>query len=130
MKPKKKILLLVKDENELGMLRFAVANHGYRVSTAMSSSEALGMISWHSHDLLICKCPMEGLPQLLGQARLKDDDLKTIVILADGDALLDCHADLFMHRPSLLDIMERAKVFVQRKRGPKKGTKYLVGVMA
>src|ERR1700722_12930204 len=63
MRPKKVILCVDDNEQELSVLKFMLATNGYRVVSALTGQEAIGMFSDHAVDLVLSDYSM---PQMNG----------------------------------------------------------------
>ena len=63
MRPKKIILCVDDNEQELSVLKFMLATNGYRVVSANNGQEAIGMFSDHAVDLVLSDYAM---PQMNG----------------------------------------------------------------
>lgn len=131
MRPKKVILCVHHNEQELSVLRFMLSTNGYRVLAASSGQEAVGLFSGLQVDLVLAEA---ALPQLTGKQlveRLKRMAPHVPMILV-GDPQPEEHfgageihvADAFVAKKncSPQELLERIKVMSVRKRGPRKGT--------
>ena len=125
MRPKKVILCVNDNEQELSILKFLLTTHGYKVVSAVSSQEAVGVFSSLQVDLVLASGTM---PQMSGGQLV--DRLKRIaphvpmILLGDPPAANQIHeADAMVARKncSPLELLERIKVMSARKRGPRKG---------
>ena len=127
MRPKKVILCVDDNEQELSVLKFMLATNGYRVVSATTGQEAIVLFAENSVDLVLADFAM---PQMNGSQlvdRLKQiashvpmillgDPQKMIAEMPAADALLakkNCSAQ---------ELLERIKVMSARKRGPRKGS--------
>jgi CheY-like chemotaxis protein len=127
MRPKKIILCVDDNEQELSVLKFMLATNGYRVVSANNGQEAIGMFSDHAVDLVLSDYSM---PQMNGDQlvnRLKQmAGHVPMILLGDpqkmGDQLHGADALLPKKTYSSQELLERIKVMSARKRGPRKGT--------
>jgi CheY-like chemotaxis protein len=127
MRPKKIILCVDDNEQELSVLKFTLATNGYRVVSATSGQEAIGIFSETAVDLVLADYAM---PQMNGSQLI--DRLKLIaghvpmILLGDPQRMSgEMHAaDALLAKKncSPQDLLERIKVMSARKRGPRKGT--------
>lgn len=127
MRPKKIILCVDDNEQDLSVLKFMLSTNGYRVLSALNGQEAMEQFAETAVDLVISDVAM---PQMTGcqlVERLKATAPHVpMILLGDpqrmhgemhaADALLDKRAA----SPQLL--LERIKLMSARKRGPRKGT--------
>ena len=135
MRPKKVILCVDDNEQELSVLKFMLATNGYRVLAATSGHEAIAIFaSAPQVDLVLADTNM---PQMSGSQlveRLKRlRDRVPMILLGDTPAGRDAApsgpgeihvADAMLTRKncSSQELLERIKVMSARKRGPRKGT--------
>ena len=128
MRPKKVILIVDDNEQELSVMKFMLSTNGYSVLAAASGQDAIAHFSRAPQiDLVLVDASM---PQMSGRQlveRLKKMASHVpMILLGDvqpgageihmADALLakkNCTAQ---------ELLERIKVMSARKRGPKKGT--------
>lgn len=127
MRPKKVILCVDDNEQELSVLKFMLETNGYRVLAASNGQEAIAVFATAPQiDLVLADT---SLPQMSGMQLA--ERLKRIrshvrmLLLADGQAASgEIHvADAVLARKncSSLELLERVKVMSARKRGPRKG---------
>jgi two-component system response regulator CpxR len=127
MRPKKVILCVDDNEQELSVLKFMLATNGYRVLSASNGQEAIGMFAEVTVDLVLTDF---GMPQMNGSQLV--DRLKQIaqhvpmILLGDPQKMGgDIHAaDALLAKKncSPQELLERIKVMSARKRGPRKGS--------
>jgi two-component system, OmpR family, response regulator CpxR len=127
MRPKKVILCVDDDEQDLSVLKFMLSTNGYRVLATTTGQEALGILAANAVDLALVDYAM---PQMNGDQlvrRLKQiashvpmillgDPQKTGGLVHSADALLP------KKTCSTQELLERIKVMSARKRGPRKGS--------
>jgi CheY-like chemotaxis protein len=131
MRPKKIILCVDDNEQELSVLKFMLSTNGYRVVSANNGNDAIGVFSEMPVDLVLADFAM---PQMNGDQLVKR--LKQIashvpmILLGDpskmGDSLHGADALLAKKNCSPQDLLERIKVMSARKRGPRKGSTRVV----
>ena len=127
MRPKKVILCVDDNELELSVLKFMLATNGYRVVSASTGQEAIGIFAGIQVDLVLADFAM---PQMSGSQLV--DRLKQIgshvpmMLLGDPQKMsAEMHvADATMAKKncSAQELLERIKVMSARKRGPRKGS--------
>jgi CheY-like chemotaxis protein len=133
MRPKKIILCVDDNEQDLSILKFMLATNGYRVITATSGQEALGLFAEFQVDLVLADF---GMPQMNGNQLV--DRLKRLgphvpmILLGDPQKMgSDIHAaDALLAKKncSPQELLERIKVMSARKRGPRKGAQRVAPV--
>jgi CheY-like chemotaxis protein len=127
MRPKKVILCVDDNEQELSILKFMLATNGYRVVSACTGQEAIGIFAQAQVDLVLADFAM---PKMDGNQLV--DRLKQIaphipmILLGDPQKMGgEMHAaDALLVKRNCLpqELLERIKVMSARKRGPRKGT--------
>jgi CheY-like chemotaxis protein len=127
MRPKKIILCVDDNEQELSVLSFTLSTNGYRVVAANNGKDAIGIFTDLTVDLVLSDYAM---PHMNGDQLVKS--LKQIaahvpmILLGDpqkmGDHLHGADALLAKKTGAPLELLERIKVMSARKRGPRKGT--------
>ena len=128
MRPKKVILCVDDNEQELSVLKFMLSTNGYRVLAATNGQEAITLFSEAQQiDLVLADLSM---PQMSGKQLI--ERLKRMashvpmVLLGDAQAMGgDIHvADAMIAKKncSAQELLERVKIMSARKRGPRKGT--------
>lgn len=130
MRPKKIILCVDDNEQDLSVLKFMLVTNGYRVLSAATGQEAIEIFSENSIDLVLAD---HGMPQMSGDqlvGRLKRIGSHVpMVLLGDPQKMIgQTHAaDALLAKKtcSPQELLERIKVMSARKRGPRKGTQRL-----
>lgn len=127
MRPKKVILCVDDNEQELSVMSFMLSTNGYKVVPATSGQEAIGHFARMQVDLVLADFSM---PQMNGHQLV--NRLKQIaghvpmILLGDPQAMAgQIHAaDALLAKKncSPQDLLERIKVMSARKRGPRKGS--------
>jgi DNA-binding response OmpR family regulator len=126
MRPKKVILCVDDNEQELSVLKFMLATNGYRVLSASNGQEAVGIFADNLVDLVLADFAMPQMDgnQLVGRLKqiaahvpmiLMGDPQKMNGLMHGADALLTKKSC------SPQELLERIKVMSARKRGPRKG---------
>ena len=133
MRPKKIILCVDDNEQDLSVLKFMLATNGYRVASATSAEEAMRIFAEIPVDLVLSD---HGMPQISGGQLV--DRLKQMaphvpmILLGDPQRMAaGAHAaDALLPKKncSAQDLLERIKVMSARKRGPRKGAQRITPV--
>jgi len=131
MRPKKIILCVDDNEQELSVLTFMLSTNGYRVVSANNGADAIDLFADHAVDLVLSDYTM---PQMNGDQlviRLKQIASHVpMILLGDpqkmGDQLHGADALLPKKSCSPHELLERIKVMSARKRGPRKGSTRLL----
>jgi two-component system, OmpR family, response regulator CpxR len=126
MRPKKIILCVNGNEQELSVLKFMLSTNGYKVVSAATGNEAIGAFGAMQIDLVLADI---NVPQMNGDQlvqRLKKIAAHVpMILLGDPQAANgEIHvADAMLHKKncSSMELLERIKVMSARKRGPRKG---------
>ena len=127
MRPKKVILSVDDNEQQLSVLKFMLATNGYRVLSALNGQEAIAIFaSAPQIDLVLVDSNM---PQMSGSQlveRLKRMASHIPMILlgdaqATGNEIFTADAMLIRKSCSSQELLERIKIMSARKRGPRKG---------
>jgi two-component system response regulator CpxR len=127
MRPKKVILCVDDNEQELSVLKFMLATNGYRVLSALNGQEAISVFAETAVDLVLADFAM---PQMNGNQlvnRLKQISPHIPMILLGDPQKMggDIHAaDALLAKKncSSQELLEKIKVMSARKRGPRKGS--------
>lgn len=130
MRPKKIILCVDDNEQTLSVRKFLLETKGYRVLTATSGHEALeivekyapGELSLLITDLLMPQ--MDGV-DLVRRMREVQPGLPSLMVSGTVTGYeRGVGADMFLPKGacSPVELLERVRVLVARKRGPKKGS--------
>lgn len=127
MRPKKIILCVNNNENELSVLKFMLETNGYRVISAANGQEAIDIFAETNIDLVLADFAM---PQMNGSQlveRLKQLAAHVpMILLVDPQKMAgEMHsADALLAKKacSPLELLDRIKTMSARKRGPRKGS--------
>jgi len=128
MRPKKTILCVDDNEQILSVRTFLLETRGYRVTAVGSSHEALAYIQNAlpgSIDLLLCDLLMPQMDgnELVRRAKQLHPALPAMIVSGTVTAYDRAgRADVFLPKGacSAAEMLERIRILVARKRGPKK----------
>jgi len=125
MKPKRTILCVDDNEQSLSHRKIMLETRGYRVASFTRGEDALERFLVGGVDLVIADMAMPGLdgPQLI--AKIKEASPQTPAILISSKVRSyghDSQADVFLTKGmySPADLLERVRLLLVRKRGPKR----------
>lgn len=126
MRPKKVILCVDDNEQDLGVLKFMLETNGYRVYSAITGQEAIGVFAEHPVDLVLADfaMPLMSGGQLVDRLKEAAPHVPMILLGDPQKAGSDLHAADVMvakKRCTPQELLERIKVMSARKRGPRKG---------
>src|SRR5580698_7424440 len=130
MRPKKTILCVDDNEQVLSVRTFLLETRGYRVLAAPSAQEALGVLERSlpgTLDLVLCDLLMPQMDgnELVRRAKQIHPGLPAMIVSGTVNAFdRALYADVFLPKgaSSPAEMIERIRVLVARKRGPKKAT--------
>lgn len=128
MRPKKVILCVDDNEQTLSVRTFLLETRGYRVINATTSAEALEILERTTPgtlDLLIADLLLPGMDgnELVRRAKQMHPALPALIVsgtVAAFDRALAADAFLPKGAGTAAELLERIRVLVARKRGPKK----------
>ncbi len=128
MRPKKVILCVDDNEQVLSVRTFLLETRGYRVITAPTAQQALNVLEEHAPgtlDLLITDLILPGMDgnELVRRAKQMHTTLPTLIVsgtVTNFDRALAADAFLPKGAASASELLERIRILVARKRGPKK----------
>jgi len=125
MKPKRTILCVDDNEQSLSIRKIMLETRGYRVLTSTTGQEALDIFRKGGVDLVLTGLVMPGTDGSKLIEEIKAVSPQTPAILLAGKLKTYDHntrADVFlpkgMYAPA--DLLERIRVLLVRKRGPKR----------
>src|ERR1700744_1967341 len=126
MRPKKTILCVDDNEQNLSVRKFLLETRGYRVLTASSSQQALELFREGGIDLVLSDLIMPYMDGNELVRRMKEIAPEVPALLISGSVKAferANRADAFLPKGacSPVEMLERIRVMVARKRGPKKG---------
>jgi two-component system, OmpR family, response regulator CpxR len=128
MRPKKTILCVDDNEQVLSVRTFLLETRGYRIIAAHTAQEALEVLERSlpgTLDLLLCDLLMPQMDgnELVRRAKQLHQGLPAMIVSGTVNAFdRALHADVFLPKgaSSPAEMIERIRVLVARKRGPKK----------
>ena len=125
MKPKKTILCVDDNEQALSIRKILLETRGYRVVACNSSASGLEAFRRGGVDLVLTDLIMQGMDGSRLIEEIKTISPQTPTILISGRVKIyerDTMADIFlpkgMYEP--VDLLEKIRVLLVRKRGPKR----------
>jgi CheY-like chemotaxis protein len=125
MKPKRTILCVDDNEQSLSIRKVLLETRGYRVLTCATGEEALERFKKGGVDLVLTDLIMPGLDGTRLIEQIKGLSPQTPAILLSGRVRMydrDTRADVFlpkgMYAPA--ELLERIRLLLVRKRGPKR----------
>ena len=130
MRPKHTILLVGDSEERISVLKFMLVTNQYAVIAVSSASKALLALLpgyyGRPFELLLCELPLAGVEDLLLQGHILNSSMRSLVM---GEVPAESYASLcadviysnrpYREEPCMTDLLDRIKVLVARKRGPK-----------
>jgi CheY-like chemotaxis protein len=131
MRPKKTILCVDDNEQTLSVRTFLLETRGgYKVAAVTTPQEALEIVANAlpgSLDLLLCDLLMPGMDgnELVRRAKELNPNLPAMIVSGTVNAFERAsRADAFLPKGacSPLELLERIRILVTRKRGPRKHT--------
>jgi two-component system, OmpR family, response regulator CpxR len=124
MKPKRTILCVDDNEQSLSIRKVLLETRGYRVVPCLNGEDALARFRRGGIDLVLSDLVMPGIDGAKLIEAIKAISPRTPAILLSGKVRIydrDTQADVFlpkgMHVPA--DLLERIRMLLVRKRGPK-----------
>jgi two-component system response regulator CpxR len=128
MRPKKTILCVDDNEQVLSVRTFLLETRGYRIVAVNTAKEALEVLERSlpgTLDLILCDLLMPQMDgnELVRRAKQLHPGLPAMIISGTVNAFdRALHADVFLPKgaSSPAEMIERIRVLVARKRGPKK----------
>ncbi len=125
MKPKRTILCVDDNEQSLSIRKVLLETRGYRVLAYSKGEEALERFKKGGIDLLLTDLSMPGLDgSKLIQAAKAISPQTPAILLSGKNKLYDhnTHADVFLSKSMYapVELLERIRVLLIRKRGPKR----------
>jgi DNA-binding response OmpR family regulator len=126
MRPKKVILCVDDNEQELSVMSFMLSTNGYRVLSATNGQEAIAAFSSVAVDLALVDytLPQMNGGQLVGRLKRMASHVPMILLGDPQSMASEMHmADALMAKKNCSphELLERIKVMSARKRGPRKG---------
>jgi two-component system response regulator CpxR len=125
MRPKRTILCVDDNEQSLSIRKVMLETRGYRVIACTTGKEALEVFKQGGIDLVLSDLVMPDFDGASLVGKIKDISPETPAILFSGKIKIydkDTRADIFlpkgMYAPA--ELLERIRVLLIKKRGPKK----------
>jgi DNA-binding response OmpR family regulator len=118
LRPKKRILLIDTDEYRTSIRSFMLSTHNYRVIPAETAEQAEALFVETFPNVIIAAANFPGLAKLLGSLHERDAYTPQMVI-ADAQKPCDVICDMFAVDPTPAELLERVRIIVARKRGPR-----------
>ncbi len=125
MKPKRTILCVDENEQSLSQRKIVLETRGYRVAAFSRGEDAWQRFLEGGVDLIIADMAMRGLDGAQLIAKIKEASPTTPAILIanrvrtfDHDSPADVFLTKGMYSPA--DLLERVRLLVTRRRGPKR----------
>ncbi|HEY1660467.1 MAG TPA: response regulator [Candidatus Sulfotelmatobacter sp.] len=125
MKPKRTILCVDDNEQSLSYRKIMLETRGYRVASFTRAEEALQRFKQGDIDLVVTDMAMPGMdgPHLIAAVKTISPNIPTILISSkvrvyDHDSQADVFLARGMYAPA--DLLERIRLLLVRKRGPKR----------
>jgi CheY-like chemotaxis protein len=125
MRPKKTILCVDDNEQGLAVRKFLLETRGYRVVTAACAHDAIEILRNGGIDLVLGDLIMPRMDGNEMVLRMKEIAPEIPMMLLSGTVKAfdrASHADAFLPKGSCspVELLERIRVMIARKRGPKK----------
>ena len=125
MKPKRTILCVDDNEQSLSIRKILLETRGYRVLAYSDSQQALERFAHGGVDLVLTDLVMPGVDGSKLIRGIKHISPETPAILLSGKVKIyeqETNADVFLAKGMDLpaDLLERVRVLLIRKRGPKR----------
>ena len=135
MRPKKTILCVDDNEQSLSIRKFMLETRGYKVVVSHNAREALQIFEQGGVDLVLSDLIMPDMDGAELVKRIKEISPETPAILFSGKIKMydkDTSADIFLPKGSYApaELLERIRLLLVKKRGPKKSSASLGAVRA
>jgi two-component system response regulator CpxR len=127
MRPKKTILCVDDNEQALSVRKFMLETRGYRVLASLGPEEAIEAFRQGGIDLVLSDLTMQRMDGNELARRMKEMTPEVPILLISGSVKgyerATC-GDCFLPKGacSPLDVLDRVRMMLARKRGPKKGS--------
>lgn len=125
MKPKRTILCVDDNDQSLSYRKIMLETRGYRVASYSRGEDALERFKQGGIDLVVTDMAMPGLdgPQLIAAIKSLSPQVPAILIASkvrvyDHESQADAFLTRGMYAPA--DLLERIRLLLVRKRGPKR----------
>ncbi len=127
MRPRKVILLVDGNEQAISVRKFMLETRGYRVVTAMNANEAMERFAQGGIDLVLSDLLLPGMDgnEMVRRMKFESPDVPALLVsgtvkeFSRADA-----ADAFLPKgaANAVEMIERIRTLLVRKRGPKKAS--------
>ena len=125
MRPKKTILCVDDNDQALSIRKFLLETRGYNVVTCTNGRDAISTFNKGGIDLVLCDLMMPEIDgaEVVRHVKKRSPDIPAIIF--SGKIKIydkDLQADVFLPKGMLApaELLERIRVLLVRKRGPKK----------
>lgn len=135
MRPKKTILCVDDNEQSLSIRKFMLETRGYKVIVSHNGRDALQTFDQGGIDLVLSDLVMPDMDGAELVKRIKEISPETPAILFSGKIKMydkDTSADIFLPKGSYApaELLERIRLLLVKKRGPKKSSASIAAVKA
>lgn len=134
MRPKKVILLIDPNEQDLSTRKFLLVTHGYRVLEATNAPAAIALFTSNLVDLVVTDANLSKTvsgDELLRTLRKINKHVPMIVMAGPKFKPQVCVADALLTKTiTATEMLERFRIMSARKRGPRKSIAQLVPATA
>ena len=135
MRPRKTILCVDDNDQILSVRKFLLETRGYRVIAVKGAEEALDRFRQGGIDLVLGDLVMPSMDGNEMVRRMKDIAPDVPMILLSGSVKEFAHgnrADAFLPKGAStpVEVLERIRIMIARKRGPKKAVRLFTGPAA
>ena len=125
MKPKRTILCVDDNEQSLSIRKVMLETRGYRVIACSNAEDALAEFKKGGVDLVLTDLIMPGVDGTQLINKIKDIAPETPAVLFSGKIQIydrDTRADVFLPKGMFapVELLERIRLLLVRKRGPKR----------
>jgi CheY-like chemotaxis protein len=125
MRPRKTILCVDDNEQALSVRKFMLETRGYRVLTAQTAADALEIFSAGNIDLVLSDLIMPQMDgnELVRRMKAMAPEVPAIILSGSVKNFERANsADAFLPKGACtpLEVLERIRVMIARKRGPRK----------
>jgi len=125
MKPKRTILCVDSNEQQLSIRKVMLETRGYRVVACTAATEALDVFKQGAIDLVLADSSLPGLDggQLIQSVKAFSPHTPAILLSSKAKTYdQDTRADVFLPKgmSAPADLLERIRMLLVRKRGPKR----------
>jgi DNA-binding response OmpR family regulator len=123
LRPKKVLLCVSSDAQQLSILSFMLSTNGYKVEACDSSAKALLFAKTHDFCVLIASQKLDSLTgdDLARLVNLLSPRSRAIIIYKTGEIPDDHFVDNWMVEPCITsELLEHVQVMCKRKSGPHK----------